>query len=119
MRSSIALLIASASAAVLIATPARAYDFRQLVKYSHQEYPTSSDFCDAWDTACKEYVPKDQSLKYGYSVCEPGDYHGKHAKTEAKVACVFLHNGDEHEPQSINHHIAAKVHATYLSDNDA
>ncbi|PWN32583.1 uncharacterized protein FA14DRAFT_191676 [Meira miltonrushii] len=119
MRSSIALLIASASAAVLIATPARAYDFRQLVKYSHQEYPTSSDFCNAWDTACKEYVPKDQSLKYEGSTCEPGDYQGKHAKTEALVDCVFDHNGDEHEPQPVTHHIAAKVHATYLGDNNA
>lgn len=86
MRSSIALFLASA--AILIATPAQAYDFRQLVKYSHTEYPTSTAFCEAWDKDCKDYVPKDKSLKYGYAVCEPGDHHGKHKKTEAKVACV-------------------------------
>lgn len=86
MRFSIALFVASASAAVLIATPAQAYDFRQLVAY--KDYSSSTDFCNAWNTNCKDYVPKDKSLKYGGSTCEPGDYHGKHKKTEAKVACV-------------------------------
>jgi len=85
MRFSVALLVASASAALFVAQPAQAYDFRVLVGYN---YPSSSAFCSAWNTACANYVPKDQSLKYGGSVCEPGDYHGEHKKTEAKVSCV-------------------------------
>lgn len=86
MRFSIALILASVSASMMIVTPAQAYDFRTLVKYT--DYPSPTDFCNAWNTNCKNYVPKDHSLKDGSSVCEPGNYQGKHTKTEAKVACV-------------------------------
>lgn len=85
MRFTIALLIASASAALFTATPAEAVDNRVLVKYSGR---TPTDFCNQWRCNCINYVPKDQTLTFGTAYCQPGDSSGNNRDTEARVFCT-------------------------------
>lgn len=92
---------------------ASAIDFRILVKFKKSAYPSADAFCTTWlstwwapslfpiiitsmcslyDTffcISRAYQPKDTSLFWIGSLCEPGDYSGKNKRTEALVTCVF------------------------------
>ncbi|KAK0539849.1 hypothetical protein OC835_000944 [Tilletia horrida] len=102
-----------------LASIAIAIDNRQLIKFENN--------CDRWNAAClminvpalhsKAYQPKDKSLTFAYTLCEPGDYHGQDPDTEAKVYCTFAKKGQEKNGPFtlVNRHVAASIGATFVS----
>ncbi|KAK0526005.1 hypothetical protein OC834_004961 [Tilletia horrida] len=92
-----------------LASVAIAIDNRQLIKFENN--------CDRWNAACKAYQPKDKSLTFAYTLCEPGDYHGQDPDTEAKVYCTFAKKGQEKNGPFtlVNRHVAASIGATFVS----
>lgn len=85
MRYTIAIFLATASAALFSATPAKAADNRVLVNFT--DYSSGAAFCNAWRCNCINYVPTDSSLSFQGAYCNPGDYQGKNTNSVAKVFC--------------------------------
>jgi len=66
-----------------------AFESREHVRFSPEQYLSGELFCRAWITACRQYKPRNLSLVYSSTSCLPGDFGGKHRNTEAVVDCVF------------------------------
>ncbi|KAK0526004.1 hypothetical protein OC834_004960 [Tilletia horrida] len=100
---------ALAAATILgLASAAVANDDRVLVQYK--------SFCDRWNSACQAYTPQDPSLVFAYTLCEPGDYKGQNATSEAKVYCSFTHKGQPNGPFTlVTKHIETQVGATQVN----
>ncbi|CAD6951904.1 unnamed protein product [Tilletia controversa] len=90
---------------------AAAIDNRRLVQFTGK----SSTFCSRWNTACKNYTPKDTSLVYRNAYCNLGDYSGAHTDSQAKVFCSFVKKTSPDGPSTtVTKHIASEVGAKFL-----
>ncbi|PWN30747.1 hypothetical protein BDZ90DRAFT_229745 [Jaminaea rosea] len=110
-------LVVSALVAVGVVSAApelqKRYDERQVYTFANSGAKTAAEACDKWRCACVNYVPKDSSLRFGYTLCRPGDTSGKNMDTEVQAYCTFVKDG-QRAPVNVNKHTAANSGLTLV-----